>query len=234
MNNATTQSHIVWLDVIRTVAMLMVIGVHCIDPFYISPTLGSLPEYKHWAAVYGSLLRPSVPLFVMMTGLLLLPIREQSLGVFYKKRIYRVLFPFLIWSVLYNIFPWVTGLLGLPKEIIGEFFCYVQGNESQSLSDALKAVHLVVQRVFGRDNKHTVTAVQPFQLTQQVQTAPARQHDIQQNAVVIVVIDFIQCRKIVGSGLYNKLFFQERSADGFPQILLIFYNQDFHTGKDGL
>lgn len=40
MNNATTQSHIVWLDVIRTVAMLMVIGVHCIDPFYISPTLG--------------------------------------------------------------------------------------------------------------------------------------------------------------------------------------------------
>ena len=26
MNNATTQSHIVWLDVIRTVAMLMVIG----------------------------------------------------------------------------------------------------------------------------------------------------------------------------------------------------------------
>lgn len=40
--------------------------------------------------------------------------------------------------------------------------------------------------------------------------------------------------KIVGSGLYNKLFFQERSADGFPQILLIFYNQDFHTGKDGL
>lgn len=85
MNNATTQSHIVWLDVIRTVAMLMVIGVHCIDPFYISPTLGSLPEYKHWAAVYGSLLRPSVPLFVMMTGLLLLPIREQSLGVFYKR-----------------------------------------------------------------------------------------------------------------------------------------------------
>ena len=143
MNNATTQSHIVWLDVIRTVAMLMVIGVHGIDPFYISPTLGSLPEYKHWAAVYGSLLRPSVPLFVMMTGLLLLPIREQSLGVFYKKRIYRVLFPFLIWSVLYNIFPWVTGLLGLPKEIIGEFFCYVQGNESQSLSDALKDIAMI-------------------------------------------------------------------------------------------
>ena len=31
MSNATTQSHIVWLDVIRTVAMLMVIGVHFIS-----------------------------------------------------------------------------------------------------------------------------------------------------------------------------------------------------------
>ena len=139
----TTREHIVWLDVMRAVAMLMVIGVHCIDPFYISPTLGVLPEYKHWAAVYGSFLRPSVPLFVMMTGLLLLPVREASLGVFYRKRIYRVLFPFLIWSVLYNIFPWVTGLLGLPKEIIGQFFCYVQGEESQALADSLRDIAMI-------------------------------------------------------------------------------------------
>lgn len=106
------------------VAMIMVIGVHCIDPFYISPTMRAIPEYTHWAAIYGSLLRPSVPLFVMMTGLLLLPVKKQPLGKFYKKRIYRVLFPFLIWSVLYSMFPWVTGVLGLPKEIIGDFFCY--------------------------------------------------------------------------------------------------------------
>lgn len=145
MNNLLEQDrrHLVWLDVVRTVAMLMVIGVHCIDPFYISPTLGSIPEYKHWAAVYGSLLRPSVPLFVMMTGLLLLPVRERQIGAFYKKRIFRVLFPFLIWSVLYNLFPWITGLLGLPKSIIGDFFCYVQGNESQSLGDALKDVAMI-------------------------------------------------------------------------------------------
>ena len=84
-------SRIVWLDVVRLTAMLMVIGVHCIDPFYISPTLGTLPEYKFRASVYGSLFRPSVPLFAMMTGLLLLPVSQQPLGVFYKKRIFRVL-----------------------------------------------------------------------------------------------------------------------------------------------
>ena len=132
-----------WLDVIRMIAMMMVIGVHCIDPFYISPTLGQLPEYRQWAAIYGSLLRPSVPLFVMMTGLLLLPVKEMSVGKFYKKRIFRVLWPFLIWSVLYNMFPWLTGVLGLPKDIIGTFFCYVQGHESQALSDSLKDVAMI-------------------------------------------------------------------------------------------
>ena len=104
IQNSISDNRIVWLDVIRCVAMIMVIGVHCIDPFYISPTMRAIPEYTHWAAIYGSLLRPSVPLFVMMTGLLLLPVKKQPLGKFYKKRIYRVLFPFLIWSVLYSMF----------------------------------------------------------------------------------------------------------------------------------
>lgn len=143
IQNSTADHRMVWLDVIRCVAMLMVIGVHCIDPFYISPTMRAIPEYTHWAAIYGSLLRPSVPLFVMMTGLLLLPIKQQPIGTFYKKRIYRVLFPFLIWSVLYSMFPWFTGLLGLPKEIIGDFFCYTQGHESQSLVDSLKDVAMI-------------------------------------------------------------------------------------------
>ncbi len=141
--NLTDDNRMVWLDVVRCIAMLMVIGVHCIDPFYISPTMRTIPEYTHWAAVYGSLLRPSVPLFVMMTGLLLLPVRADNLGKFYKKRIFRVLFPFLIWSVLYSMFPWFTGVLGLPKEIIGDFFCYTQGHESQSLVDSLKDVAMI-------------------------------------------------------------------------------------------
>ena len=143
IQNSISDNRIVWLDVIRCVAMIMVIGVHCIDPFYISPTMRAIPEYTHWAAIYGSLLRPSVPQFVMMTGLLLLPVKKQPLGKFYKKRIYRVLFPFLIWSVLYSMFPWVTGVLGLPKEIIGDFFCYTQGQESQSLIDSLKDVAMI-------------------------------------------------------------------------------------------
>ena len=36
---------------------------------------------------------------------------RSDASTFYKKRIPRVFYPFLIWSVLYNLFPWITGLL---------------------------------------------------------------------------------------------------------------------------
>lgn len=135
-----TDNRLVWLDVVRVVAMMMVIGVHCVDPFNVSPIARANPDYNFWGAVYGSLLRASVPLFVMMTGLLLLPVKKQPLGQFYKKRIFRVLFPFLIWSVLYNLFPWITGLLGLPASIISDFFAYASPDASQEFSDALHNV----------------------------------------------------------------------------------------------
>lgn len=73
----------------------------------------------------------------MITGALLLPVREET-SIFYKKRILRVFWPFLIWSVIYNLFPWFTGLLGLRPELILDFFPY-SGEEvtRQSLSVSL-------------------------------------------------------------------------------------------------
>lgn len=127
--NTTTpladQQHIVWLDVVRFIAMFTVVCCHCTDPFnfYPGPAPDNIADIKLWGALYGSLLRPCVPLFVMITGALLLPVRGDA-SVFYKKRIFRVLWPFLIWSVLYNLFPWFTGLLGLNPEIILDFFPY--------------------------------------------------------------------------------------------------------------
>lgn len=116
--------HIVWLDVVRLVAMFAVVCCHCTDPFNFYPgTSPDIGEIKFWGAAYGAVLRPCVPLFVMITGALLLPVRGSS-GAFYKKRITRVFFPFFIWSVLYNLFPWLTGLLGVEPRVILDFFPY--------------------------------------------------------------------------------------------------------------
>ena len=119
---STVKTHVVWLDVVRLIAMFTVVCCHCTDPFNFypgdSPIIGDI---KFWGAAYGSFLRPCVPLFVMITGALLLPVKGDT-SVFYKKRISRVFWPFLIWSVLYNLFPWITGLLGLSPEVILDFF----------------------------------------------------------------------------------------------------------------
>ena len=136
--------HIVWLDVVRFIAMFTVVCCHCTDPFYFYPgTAPNIGEIKLWGAIYGSVLRPCVPLFVMITGALLLPVRGDA-STFYKKRIPRVFYPFLIWSVLYNLFPWITGLLGLNPQIILDFFPYA-GEEvmQQSFSVSLEYILMI-------------------------------------------------------------------------------------------
>ncbi len=141
---ANKSSHIVWLDVVRLIAMFTVVCCHCTDPFNFYPgTAPNIGEIKLWGAIYGALLRPCVPLFVMITGALLLPVKGET-STFYKKRIARVLYPFLIWSVLYNLFPWITGLLGLSPHIILDFFPYA-GEEvmHQSLSVAIKYILMI-------------------------------------------------------------------------------------------
>lgn len=138
-------THVVWLDVVRFVAMFTVVCCHSADPFnfYSGPVPANIDEIKFWGAAYGALLRPCVPLFVMLTGALLLPVRGDA-SVFYKKRIGRVMWPFLIWSVLYNLFPWFTGLLGLQPDFILNFFPY-SGEEAarQSLAVSLENIALI-------------------------------------------------------------------------------------------
>ena len=139
------KQHVVWLDVVRLIAMFTVVCCHCTDPFnfYPGPPPANIYEIKLWGAIYGAVLRPCVPLFVMITGALILPVRGDA-STFYKKRIPRVVYPFLIWSVIYNLFPWITGLLGLSPQVILDFFPY-SGEEvmKQSFSVAMQYIMLI-------------------------------------------------------------------------------------------
>lgn len=125
MNHTLSSQRIVWLDAVRLVALFTVVCCHCTDTFnFIPPQITSgTEELKFWGAVYGALLRPCVPLFVMITGALLLPVRQPA-GPFYRKRISRVFWPFLIWSILYALFPWFTGIIGCEPDFIRYFFPY--------------------------------------------------------------------------------------------------------------
>jgi surface polysaccharide O-acyltransferase-like enzyme len=136
--------HVVWLDVVRLVAMFTLVCCHCANPFNWTPDDAPVVAgVKFWGAIHGSMLRHSVPLFVMITGALLLPIRGDA-GPFYKKRIGRVFFPFLIWSIIYCLFPVVAGWFGGGEPLIRAFFPYV-GDDfmAQSWEVSLKHIALI-------------------------------------------------------------------------------------------
>jgi len=96
------------VDLIRTVAIILVILLHAsIEP---NPSLSQMsPEGVQlwWVSnIYNSISRAAVPLFVMLTGALLLhPTKtDESLSVFFKKRWNRIGIPVLFWGVIFFLY----------------------------------------------------------------------------------------------------------------------------------
>lgn len=142
-NTYPNKEHLVWCDALRLLAFFLLLCCHAADPFYAAAAYASSgdsvgQELVTWGVRWGSLSRPCVPLFVMLSGVLLLPVR-QSMGQFYRRRIPRVLFPFLIWSVLYYMTPWFTGLLGLDSSIVQKLFSWAE-TDSQAFADGMRNV----------------------------------------------------------------------------------------------
>lgn len=101
---------VVFLDYLRAFACLMVIIVHSGEFFYIGAehpvTVAS--ENGLWVAIYNSITRSAVPLFVMTSGYLLFPVRTDT-PTFLRRRFTRVCIPFVVWLVLYAVLPQAGG-----------------------------------------------------------------------------------------------------------------------------
>jgi surface polysaccharide O-acyltransferase-like enzyme len=90
-----------WLDNLRVVATISVIFLHVAAPFLYK--FGKIGSFDWWTAnVYDSLVRFCVPVFVMITGALLLP-KDYQLEDYLKKRVTRIILPFLFWILIYLI-----------------------------------------------------------------------------------------------------------------------------------
>ncbi|KUG13111.1 MULTISPECIES: acyltransferase [Elizabethkingia] len=96
MKTQTGRTYIPWVDLLRIVACFMVIISHSCDAF-----VGSFDNSFsfHTGVFWGSLVRACVPLFAMMSGILLFPV-TTDLSTFYKKRIGRIVIPLIFWSVV--------------------------------------------------------------------------------------------------------------------------------------
>jgi surface polysaccharide O-acyltransferase-like enzyme len=101
MNNETINNKMDWVDNLRVLATISVIFVH---------VTGNIYEFNKeaitgwwFANIFNGGLRFCVPVFFMLTGALTLS-KEISIPLFFKKRVSRVLIPFMLWSVLYTLF----------------------------------------------------------------------------------------------------------------------------------
>ncbi len=92
---------ILYLEMIRIVAIFSVILLHCNSEFFTNTTLF---HTKIWwfTDVINAISRFGVPLFFMISGYLLLSSpTADNFASFYKKRFFKILPPFLIWSFIY-------------------------------------------------------------------------------------------------------------------------------------
>jgi surface polysaccharide O-acyltransferase-like enzyme len=95
------------VDLIRVIAIVLVIMLHAaIEPDPIIAQMTQASVWRWWTEnIYNSLARPSVPLFVLLSGSLLLqPSKIEPLNTFFKKRFRRIGLPFLFWGIAY--FAW--------------------------------------------------------------------------------------------------------------------------------
>jgi surface polysaccharide O-acyltransferase-like enzyme len=96
------------VDLIRTIAIFLVILLHASVESYSSLILDSTGYFVYWwsSTIYNSIALPCVPLFVMLTGALLLQPSKinEPIRVFLKKRLGRISLVFAFWSVVF--FAW--------------------------------------------------------------------------------------------------------------------------------
>jgi surface polysaccharide O-acyltransferase-like enzyme len=82
-----------WVDFMRFIGALLVVLAH-IEGWGAGPA---------WAKnFYYTLSRVGVPLFFLISGYLLLS-RQEDLQTFFKKRAARIIIPFLVWSIIYDV-----------------------------------------------------------------------------------------------------------------------------------
>ena len=113
------ENRIVFVDYLRVVACFLVMLVHASENFYAADASGLAgnvsmlvnEQNRFWVAFYdGTLGRISVPLFMLASAFLLVPLKPGVRMVdFYKRRFKRVLTPMIVFMLLYTFLPLLWG-----------------------------------------------------------------------------------------------------------------------------
>lgn len=89
----------VYLDYLRVIATVFVIGIHTVSLAATMVTQGSVEFYV--LNGFECIFWVCNLLFVMISGALLLPIRGEAIGTFYRKRLSKVAIPMVVCYIIY-------------------------------------------------------------------------------------------------------------------------------------
>lgn len=102
---------IIWIENARIVSIFAVVLLHVSAIILSENSIGT--EYWWVGNIFSTLSRWCVPVFVMLSGALLLDIKKQeNLSRFYSKRLSRILVPILFWSIFFSFWNFLTGYIG--------------------------------------------------------------------------------------------------------------------------
>lgn len=112
-NLSLLNERIAFLDYIRVIACLLVMVIHTCSRFLIGGQVSLIAnnDIRLWLSVYdGFFSRISVPLFIMVSAFLLVPMKKNmTMSQFYHRRFHRILPPFICFLVLYAVLPALWG-----------------------------------------------------------------------------------------------------------------------------
>lgn len=92
------------LDLLRVLACFLVVWQHVTEAYYIGPDLTVVRNADTPLVGWMNSLTPiEVPLFVMISGYFLLPLRTGT-AAFFRRRFTRILGPFVCWCAAYAVF----------------------------------------------------------------------------------------------------------------------------------
>ena len=104
----SSRSDYFYIDLLRAIAAIAVVIIHVIGPY--RHLIDQIPT-SDWlaSAGYNVASRWAVPVFIMITGALMLgDTRPFNLRYYLSRRVSRVLLPFLAWSVIYAVLAGVS------------------------------------------------------------------------------------------------------------------------------
>lgn len=111
MDNITKNNRLLWVDITRIIAIIAVVAIHVEDSFIFY--WNKLPFTDWWASnIYNGFIRFPVPIFLILSGYLLLDKQEDD-KIFFSKRFSKVVIPLVAWSMIYWVFTHDYNVLSL-------------------------------------------------------------------------------------------------------------------------